>query len=69
MEETVKCIQSAGKIERVKDKIADEAAREGEASFTTKQAWRKADPEWKKRSDSNKTAIEQKEKKKNEVVA
>jgi hypothetical protein len=58
----MKCIQRSGKIERVKDKVAEEAVAKGEATYTTKQAWRKGDTEWSKRSESNKKALEDKNK-------
>jgi len=65
---TMKCIKNQnGKIERVKDKLAQQLVNAGQATFVKKSEWRKTDSEWKSRSDALK-AFEANKKKKEEPV-
>lgn len=47
----MKCVKtSAGKIQRLTDRVAHNLVRAGEARYILKSEWRKSDPGWKDRS-------------------
>jgi hypothetical protein len=49
----MKCIKTQnGKIERLRDKEAQQLVIAGAATYIKKSEWRKTDSEWKKRSDA-----------------
>ena len=60
----MKCIKVGNEIKRVKDSVAMDLVKKGEATYASKVEWRKQDPDWVKRKATNEAAKVAVEKKK-----